>query len=148
MQDIRIAMQLLSSAPAVNLELWSQLSRAAGRQGYWQLAKECAVASLGALPADWKDLQKVVSAADVPEVSAQGWYWLSVAEMQQGQVSYVVMWYKKLITHPPRFSWWVLFTISVSVAQRQQEQVRHPVMTLIKALMLQSGAAPARFWLL
>lgn len=79
-------MQLLSAAPAVNLELWSQLSRAAGCQGYWQLAKECAVAALGALPADKRDLGAVKLAGDVPGVSGQGWYWLSVAEMQQGQV--------------------------------------------------------------
>jgi hypothetical protein len=87
LQDIRTAMSLLSSAPAVNLELWSQLSRAAGLQGQWQLARECATAALGALPAGKRDLQAVSAAADVPEVSPQGWYWLAVAEMQQGQVS-------------------------------------------------------------
>eukprot|EP00878_Enallax_costatus_P046694 GHUV01056954.1.p1 GENE.GHUV01056954.1~~GHUV01056954.1.p1 ORF type:complete len:351 (+),score=114.45 GHUV01056954.1:187-1239(+) len=85
MQDIRTAMQLLTSAPAVNLELWSQLSRAAGRHAYWQLAKECAAAALGALPADKRGLKAVAAAGDVPEVSPEGWYWLSVAEMQQGQ---------------------------------------------------------------
>jgi hypothetical protein len=86
LQDIRTAMSLLSSAPAVNLELWSQLSRAAGLQGHWQLARECATAALGALLAGQRDLQAVAAAADVPEVSPQGWYWLAVAEMQQGQV--------------------------------------------------------------
>jgi hypothetical protein len=79
-------MSLLSSAPAVNLELWSQLARAAGQQGQWQLARECATAALGALPAGQRELQAVAAAADVPEVSPQGWYWLAVAEMQQGQV--------------------------------------------------------------
>lgn len=79
-------MSLLSSAPAVNLELWAQLSRAAGLQGAWQLARECATAALGALPAGKRDLQAVAAAAYVPEVSPQGWYWLAVAEMQQGQV--------------------------------------------------------------
>jgi hypothetical protein len=86
LQDIRAAMSLLSSAPAVNLELWSQLARAAGQQGHWQLARECATAALGALPAGKRDLQAVCAAADVPEVSPQGWYWLAVAEMQHGQV--------------------------------------------------------------
>lgn len=86
LQDIRTAIQLLASAPAVNLELWAQLSRAAGRHGYRQLARECAAASLGALPADRRNLKDLEAAHDVPEVSQQGWYWLSVAEMQQGKV--------------------------------------------------------------
>lgn len=88
LQDIRSAMSLLSSAPAVNLELWAQLSRAAAQQGCWQLARECATAALGALPAGKRHLQAVAAAADMPEVSPQGWYWLAVAEMQQGQVGH------------------------------------------------------------
>jgi hypothetical protein len=86
LQDIRTAMALLSAMPAVNLQLWSQLSRAAGLHGYWLLARECASTARGALPAGKRDLTTVAAASDVPEVGAQGWYWLSVAQMQQGQV--------------------------------------------------------------
>jgi hypothetical protein len=86
LQDIRTAMSLLSAMPAVNLQLWAQLSRAAGLHGYWLLARQCASTARGALPAGKRDLTVVTAASDVPEVGAQGWYWLSVAEMQQGQV--------------------------------------------------------------
>jgi hypothetical protein len=86
LQDIRTAMALLSAMPTVNLHLWAQLSRAAGWHGHWLLARECANAALGALPADKKDLLAVTAATEVPDLGAQGWYWLSVAEMQQGQV--------------------------------------------------------------
>jgi hypothetical protein len=72
--------------PTVNLQPWAQLSRAAGWHGHWLLARECASAALGALPAGKRDLAAVTAAADLPEVSSQGWYWLAVAEMQQGQV--------------------------------------------------------------
>jgi hypothetical protein len=86
LQDIRTAMALLSAMPSINLELWAQLSRAAGRQHHWQLALQCASAALGALPADKRELTAISSPADVPHVTAQGWFWLSVAEMQRGQV--------------------------------------------------------------
>jgi len=86
-QDIRAAMSLLDAMPSVNLQLWAQLARAAGRHGFWLLAMECASAALGALSATKPQLHTITTAADVPEVTAQGWYWLSVAEMQQGQVS-------------------------------------------------------------
>lgn len=79
-------MSLLSAMPTVNLQLWAQLSRAAGWHGHWLLARECATAALGALPADKRDLAAVKAAADLPGVSAQGVYWLAVSEMQQGQV--------------------------------------------------------------
>eukprot|EP00775_Hariotina_reticulata_P008282 gene8282-8469_t len=84
-QDIRAAMALLSAMPTVNLELWAQLARAAGKQHHWQLAVQCAAAAMGALPADKRDLAAVAAPADVPNVTAQGWYWLSVAELQRGQ---------------------------------------------------------------
>lgn len=86
MQDIRSAMALLTAMPTVNLQLWAQLSRAAGWHGYWLLARECANAALGALPADKRELAAIAAASEVPDLGAQGWYWLSVAEMQQGQV--------------------------------------------------------------
>jgi hypothetical protein len=86
LQDIRVAMSLLTAMPTVNLQLWVQLSRAAGWHGHWLLARECANAALGALPADKRDLLAVTAATEVPDLGAQGWYWLSVAEMQQGQV--------------------------------------------------------------
>lgn len=86
LQDIHTAMTLLSAMPAVNLQLWAQLSHAAGLHGYWLLARECAGTARGALPAGKRDLAAVIAASEVPEVGAQGWYWLSVAEMQQGQV--------------------------------------------------------------
>lgn len=85
-QDVRAAMALLSAMPTVNLQLWAQLSRAAGWHGLWLLARDCATAAVGALPAGKRDLAAVAAASDVPEVGAQGWYWLAVAEMQQGQV--------------------------------------------------------------
>lgn len=85
-QDIHGVMQLLSSMPAVNVELWSKLSRAAGAKGCWPQAMECATAALGALPKGAK-IEEVVSAADVPEIAPPSWFWLSVAEMQHGQVS-------------------------------------------------------------
>lgn len=80
-------MSLLAAMPSVNLQLWAQLARAAGRHGFWLLARECANAALGALPVTKRQLHTITTAADVPEVTAQSWYWLSVAEMQQGQVS-------------------------------------------------------------
>jgi hypothetical protein len=79
-------MALLSAMPSVNLQLWSQLSHAAGCHSYWLLARECANAALGALPADKRDLSAVAAASEVPDLGAQGWYHLAVAEMQQGQV--------------------------------------------------------------
>lgn len=86
LQDVRATMALLAAMPTVNLQLWSQLSQAAGCHDCWLLARECASAALGALPADRRDLSAVAAASEVPELGAQGWYHLSVAEMQQGQV--------------------------------------------------------------
>jgi hypothetical protein len=78
-------MALLATMP-VNLQLSCRLARAAGRHSLWLLAQECATAALKALPEGQRDLQAVSAAADAPGVSPQAWFWLAVAEMQQGQV--------------------------------------------------------------
>ena len=85
-QDIRGIMSLLKALPAVNLELWAQLAQAAGTKGCWPLARQCAVAALGALPPDASPIEELAAAGQYPGLTKQAWFWYGVAEWQHGQV--------------------------------------------------------------
>jgi hypothetical protein len=81
-------MALLKALPTVNLQLWAQLAQAAGAKGFWPLARNCAEAAAGALPASAGSVAAAVAAPQqVAGWSRQDWFWLGVAEWQHGLVS-------------------------------------------------------------
>ncbi len=84
--DIRSAMKILSGLPVVNVELWAKLARASATVKAWPLALECAESASSVIPED-DVLRSVRSVNDVPDLNANSWFWLGIAESIQGQVS-------------------------------------------------------------
>lgn len=99
-------MSILSSLPLTNIELWAKLARAAAAVSSWPLALECAKAAVGALPEG--QIASLKEPSDAPEISANVWFWLAIAEQVYGQV---------------RRGWWMVGVGGLGGGQTEVAQV-------------------------
>jgi len=109
-QAIRASMASLQQLPTSNIELWARLSRAASGKRCWGLARECAEAARQGLPSALRAvgaLEQMLEGAGGGKggaaasagggggggsagVAREEWFWVAVAEMQHGQVRWML----------------------------------------------------------
>ncbi|GFH19942.1 uncharacterized protein HaLaN_16979, partial [Haematococcus lacustris] len=84
--ELRQAMSILKGLPLVNVELWAKLARAAAQAKAWAVALECCQAAAAVMPTGF-ELSSVETPAEIPEINANGWFWLAVSEAVHGQAT-------------------------------------------------------------